>query len=146
MSLKHLIFMMLAAAMLLPPKPSVATVPDCVLEHVGQAASMQDEIVGYSSTLPCRSIVDETDNRPQWSDLGMEHLLAVEGQSNISPPSPVRLANQGRRLAGGNSHSAVGSPEAASETDSHCRYVRCAARCSAPRTRGYLYIIQCLRL
>ena len=125
MLLKRLIFLILTAAgLLLPTSLSAAeAVSTCTLESVGQ-----------------------NHDRPQWSDLGMEHVLAVSGQSNIAPPSPVRLASHGRRLAGGNSFPAVGNPETALPTCVHGLRVQCAARLLVSWTKGYIYIIQCLRL
>ena len=90
--------------------------------------------------------VNHSDHFPSWSDLGMEHLLAVSGQSNITPPSPVRLASQGRRLSGGSSHFADNSPWTVPQMAFQSREVYCASRSRAVWTRGYLYLIQCLRL
>ncbi|MBP5341298.1 MAG: hypothetical protein J6Y52_02925, partial [Bacteroidales bacterium] len=74
MSFRRLIFIMLAAiGLLLPTKVSaVETVPRSTLQSI-----------------------DQNNDRPQWSDLGMEHILAVSGQSTVAPPSPVRLASNG---------------------------------------------------
>ena len=47
-----------------------------------------------SSSYTLESVNPHHDH-PQWSDLGMDQILAVSGQSNITPPSPVRLASQG---------------------------------------------------
>lgn len=125
MSLRRLIFIMLAvAALLMPTKVSAAqTVPASTLESINQ-----------------------NNDRPQWSDLGLEHILAVNGQSNITPPSPVRLASQGRRLAGGNNHTAGDSPETVAQMAGHFANVHCATRLRTSWTKGYLFIIQCLRL
>ncbi len=123
--MKRLILIMLAAiVLLLPTKVSVAgEMPSCILESV-----------------------DHNNDRPHWKDLGMDHILAVGGQSNITPPSPVRLASQGRRLVGGNSHSTGVSPEAVLHEGKCFRNVQCAERFPVSWTKGYLYVIQCLRL
>ena len=125
MFLKRLIFILLAAiGLLLPTKLSaVEAMPKCTLESI-----------------------DHNSDRPQWSDLGMEDILPVSGQSNITPPSPVQLASQGRRLANGNSHSAGVSPVTAWQTAGSYCIVHNAARLHASRATGYIYIIQRLRL
>lgn len=125
MFFNRLIFIMLVATgLLLPTRVSAAeAVPTCTLESV-----------------------DQNNDRPQWSDLGMEHILAVNGQSNITPSSSVRLVSHGRRLANGNSLSAGCHQETALPITSHGCNVWCAARFCASWTKGYLYIIHCLRL
>ena len=90
--------------------------------------------------------VDPNIERPQWSVLGMEHILAVSGQSNITPPSPVRLASQGRRLAGAGSNAATCSTESAAQTTGLYSHLHSSNRFRAIWTRGYIYLIRCLRL
>lgn len=125
MFLKRLIFILLAAIWLLLPTrvSAVEAMPKCTLESI-----------------------DHNSDRPQWSDLGLEDILPVSGQSNITPPSPVQLASQGRRLANGNSHSAGVSPVTAWQTAGSYYTVHNAARLYALRATGYIYIIQRLRL
>lgn len=125
MSIKRLILILVAVLGLLLPAKASAT-----------------------DALPIRTAgsVSQTDERPQWSDLGMEHILAVSGQSNITPPSPVRLVSQGRRLAGGNSHYASDHPEAVSQMCGLLFDVQFSAQFRPLWMRGYIYIIQCLRL
>lgn len=125
MPLRRLIFIMLAvAALQLPTKVSAAqTEPASTLESV-----------------------DRDNDRPQWSDLGMEHILAGGGQTNITPPTPVRLASQGRRVASGNNHTAGDSPETVSQMAGHLGNVHCTARLCTSWTKGYIFIILRLRL
>lgn len=116
--------MLAVTGLLLPTRVSAAeVVPTCTLESV-----------------------DQNNYYPQWSDLGMEHILAGGGQSNITPPSPVRLSSQGRRVAGGNSHSAGVGIEAAPACAGHRDCVPHAVRLRTSWTKGYLYVIECLRL
>ena len=128
MHFRRLIFIMLAAiSLLLPIRISAAVGIDAhIIESIGR-----------------------TNDRPQWDDLGMKNIMAVNGQSNITPPSPVRLACQGRRSAGGNSHSTGIESALAMRMVRHCCYERdvCGISCIAGAgTREYLYLIRCLRL
>ncbi len=125
MSFRRLIFIMIAAiGLLLPTKVSaVEVVPRSTLQSI-----------------------DQNNDRPQWSDLGMEHILAVSGQSTVAPPSPVRLASNGRRVQGGNSHSAGVSPTVSERTVCNYSSVQHTPHFRTVWTRGYLYIIRCLRL
>ena len=90
--------------------------------------------------------IDQNSNRPQWSDIGMEDILAVSGQSTVAPPSPVRLASNGRRLQGGHSHSSAVSPTVSEREAYGYGSVQHSPRFRTVWTRGYLYIIRCLRL
>lgn len=96
--------------------------------------------------------IDQNSHRPQWSDLGLENILATCGQSTVAPPSPVRLASNGRRVQGGNSFSSGGTSYSGTRRGDMCL----ASPSSAPGSNGvlrggiwsreYLYIIRCLRL
>lgn len=102
-----------------------------------------------ASSMPVRASlqsIDQNENRPQWSDLGMDNLLAASGQSTVAPPSPVRLASSGRRLQGGSSHSSGVSPTVSVRAACDCSVVQRTPRFRTAWTRGYLYIIRCLRL
>ena len=102
-----------------------------------------------ASSMPGRASlqsIDQNENRPQWSDLGMDNLLAASGQSTVAPPSPVRLASSGRRLQGGNSHSSGVSPTVSVRVACNYRFVQRTPRFRSAWSRGYLYIIRCLRL
>lgn len=125
MFFRRLIFIMLAAiGLLLPTKVSaVETVPRSTLQSI-----------------------DRNSDRPQWSDLGMENILAVSGQSTVAPPSPVRLASNGRRVQGGNSHLSGVSPTVSERAACNYSIVQRTPRFRTAWTRGYLYIIRCLRL
>ena len=98
--------------------------------------------------VPCSTLqsVDRNSNRPQWSDLGMENILAVNGQSTVAPPSPVRLASNGRRVQGCNSHSSGVNPTVSERAACNYCSVQRTPRFRTVWTRGYLYIIRCLRL
>ena len=124
-SVKRLIFIMLVAVWaLLPTRVSAAeAAPNGTLQSI-----------------------DRNSNRPQWDDLGMENILAVRGQSTVAPPSPVRLASNGRRVQGGNSHSSGVSPTVSERAVCNYNIVQCTPRFRTTWTRGYLYIIRCLRL
>lgn len=104
--------------------------------------------VSAVETVPSSTLqsIDQNDDRPQWSDLGMEHILAVSGQSTVAPPSPVRLASNGRRVQGGNSHSLGVSPTVSERAACNYSFVQRTPRFRTAWTRGYLYIIRCLRL
>lgn len=90
--------------------------------------------------------VSRTNDRPQWSDLGMDHALAVNGQSNVTSPSATRLVNNGRRVQNGNGpFSGVNL----SASDSWlCHYYGVHGRMSlrVVGTQGLIYVIECLRL
>lgn len=104
--------------------------------------------VSAVETVPSSTLqsIDQNDDRPQWSDLGMEHILTVSGQSTVAPPSPVRLASNGRRVQGGNSHSLGVSPTVSERAACNYSFVQRTPRFRTAWTRGYLYIIRCLRL
>lgn len=104
--------------------------------------------VSATEAAPCSTLqsIDRNSDRPQWSDLGMEHILAVSGQSTVAPPSPVRLASNGRRVQGGTSHSSGVSPTVSERAACNYSIVQRTPRFRTAWTRGYLYIIRCLRL
>ena len=106
---------------------------------------MQVSAADASSSYTLESVNPHHDH-PQWSDLGMDQILAVSGQSNITPPSPVRLASQGRRLADGNHHSPDSSHNSVLHMGGHYRNVQCAVLFHTLWTKGSLYLIRCLRL
>ena len=102
-----------------------------------------------ASDIPGRATLESVDPNkdcPQWSDLGMDHILAVNGQSTVAPPSPVRLASNGRRVQGGNSHSSGVSPTISEREACNYSIVQRTPHFRTAWTRGYLYIIRCLRL
>lgn len=125
MTARRLIITMIAAICMLLPTSVTAweAVQDCTCGEIGR-----------------------TDNRPQWGDMGMDHLLVGGGQTTLTPPSPVRVASQGRRLAGGGGHAVGDSPEAAIREACVWHIVLRTTLLHIRWTRGYLYKIQCLRL
>ena len=127
MHYRLLIFIMLAAV--------------CLLLPIRISAAVETDAHSIES-------INRTNDRPQWDDLGMKNIMVVGGQSNINA-SPVRLACQGRRPAGSNSHSTGIDSTLAMRMVRHCRYAQeaCGISCIAGAgTRKYLYHIHCLRL
>lgn len=139
MSFKQLICILLSAIGLLLPK-SVSAVGG--MPMVFQAENPSQRIV-------------HTDQCPEWGDLGLGNILAVSGQTTVVPPSPVRLAGNGRRIPsssygqrhrGANSLSSGVNSSISEKSACNYSHVQRTAPFRIAWTRGDLYIIQCLRL
>ena len=106
---------MFVAVWLLPTSVSAAdTGNDCALESV-----------------------DQTNDRPQWQDIGMCDMLAVTGGSTVAPPVTVRVVHD--------------SPSGTSVTPQtiqlrHNSAQRLTANIQRRPVNGYIYMIHCLRL
>lgn len=119
MHIKKLIILLLATLWLVPAKAWNAPAPDTETRH---AASLQ---------------ADELLHRPQWKDIGMHDVLAVTGVTSLAPPNALRLVHD------------TPSANAPTATPRHAVYNSTTARPSALRPyvhRGYIYLLQCLRL
>ena len=116
MSFRRLIFITLAAiGLLLPTKVSaVVAVPDCTVGSI-----------------------DQTDDRPQWKDIGMCDVLAVTGGSTVAPPTTVRVVHDSPSGTSVTSHTAQ---------TRHYSALRLAAYSHCRTVSGYIYLIRCLRL
>ena len=98
--------------------------------------------------MPCKAethssstakLVDKTSaERPQWSDMGMNNLLAAPGTTSLTPPTTVRIVSNGSSsggtLLGGVHHRLFGSVAVRPLT--HHSHIH----------RGYIYLLRCLRL
>lgn len=119
MHIKKLILLLFATLWLVPAKAWNAPAPDTETRH---AASLQ---------------ADELLHRPQWKDIGMHDVLAVTGVTSLAPPNASRLVHD------------TPSANAAMATPRHAVYKCEAERPSAIHPyvhRGYIYLLQCLRL
>jgi len=120
MHIKKLILLLFATLWLVPAKAWNAPVASDT--EARQAASLQAE---------------EVMHRPQWKDIGMHDVLAVTSVTSVAPPNASRLVHD------------TPSANAATATPRHAVY-----RCVAERPsdihpyvhRGYIYLLQCLRL
>lgn len=120
MHIKKLILLLFATLWLVPAKAWNA--PAASDTEARQAASLQAE---------------EVLHRPQWKDIGMHDVLAVTGVTSLAPPNASRLVHD------------TPSANAATATLRHAVYNSTTARPSTIHPyvhRGYIYLLQCLRL
>ena len=92
-----------------------------------------DDVPGWDAVLSGSTDVQ----RPEWVDLGMCDVLIIANSSTLTPPTTVRLVHNtptGYAPSGSIRHG-VYSSALHLKTDAH-PYVH----------KGYLYLLQCLRL
>ncbi|MBR1549558.1 MAG: hypothetical protein IJ634_02865 [Bacteroidales bacterium] len=92
----------------------------------------------WDTPVPCAELSDGTDlHRPQWKDIGMHDVLAGTGVSSLTPPNTSRLVHD------------TPTGYASSTTLRHAVYAAAPEVRAIVRPyvhRGYIYLLQCLRL
>lgn len=82
-------------------------------------------------------VIDCTDDRPQWQDVGMCDLLAIGGNSTLTSPTTVRVVQNSASSGTATAHAVVAR---------HYRVNRLLVHCHRHTVSGYIYLIRCLRL